>query len=90
MSLSSYVLSYYYNHIYNYTIILIILLILLSYSVCCISQGGVDVRNTSLDSFSEDHIVLGLSTVPNQVNTIMCIYSVYVYMYIYVCICVYI
>lgn len=31
--------------------------------------GGVDVRNTSLDSFSEDHLVVGLSTVPNQFCT---------------------
>ncbi len=30
---------------------------------------AVDVRNTSLDSFSEDHIVIGLSTVPNQFCT---------------------
>jgi serine/threonine protein kinase len=33
------------------------------------SHGGVDVRNTSLDSFSEDHLVVGLSTVPNQFCT---------------------
>jgi hypothetical protein len=31
--------------------------------------SGVDVRNSSLDSFSEDHIVVGLSTVPNQFCT---------------------
>ncbi len=29
----------------------------------------MDVRNTSLDSFSEDNIVVGLSTVPNQFCT---------------------
>jgi serine/threonine protein kinase len=33
------------------------------------SSHGVDVRNTSLDSFSEDHLVVGLSTVPNQFCT---------------------
>ena len=33
------------------------------------SHAGVDVRNTSLDSFSEDHLVVGLSTVPNQFCT---------------------
>jgi len=33
------------------------------------SHGGVDVRNTSLDSFSEDNLVVGLSTVPNQFCT---------------------
>ncbi len=34
-----------------------------------IGHGGVDVRNTSLDSFSENDIVVGLSTVPNQFCT---------------------
>jgi len=31
--------------------------------------NGVDVRNTSLDSFSEDNIQVGLTTVPNQFCT---------------------
>ena len=33
------------------------------------SLAAVDVRNTSLDSFSEDNINIGLSTVPNQFCT---------------------
>lgn len=33
------------------------------------SNGGVDMRNSSFDSFSEDNINVGLSTVPNQFCT---------------------